>query len=46
MLGTLERAGVIDELGRDAVFDHEPTLLGSTRKAIDFAQQLARRTAP
>lgn len=41
MMGTLERAGVLDELGKDCVFAHEPTLLGSTHRAIDYAQKLA-----
>lgn len=41
MYGTLERSGAIDLLGSEAVFRHEPTLLGSTKKAIDFAEQLA-----
>lgn len=41
MLGTLERAGVVRELGEDAVLAHEPTLLGSTHKAIAFANELA-----
>lgn len=41
MLGTLERAGVVKELGEDAVLAHEPTLLGSTHKAIALAKRLA-----
>jgi SulP family sulfate permease len=40
MYGTLQRAGVIDQLGPESVFEHEPTLLGSTRRAIAFAQSL------
>jgi SulP family sulfate permease len=41
MHGTLERAGVVQHLGVDAVFQHEPTLLGSTHRAIDYALELA-----
>lgn len=40
MYGTLERACVVEKVGDDALFAHEPTLLGSTHKAIDFAQSL------
>lgn len=43
MFGTLKRAGVLDALGKDAVFVHEPTLLGSTHQAIQYAKQEAER---
>jgi SulP family sulfate permease len=38
---TLQRAGVIAEIGEDAVFIAEPTLLGSTNKALSYARELA-----
>jgi SulP family sulfate permease len=41
MYGTLERAGIIAEIGEDAVFQHETTLLGSTHTALAFAHQEA-----
>jgi len=41
MYGILLRAGVIAEIGEDAVFRHEPTLLGSTLSAIVHAKELA-----
>ncbi|HEY0866126.1 MAG TPA: SulP family inorganic anion transporter [Fimbriimonas sp.] len=41
MYGTLERAGVVRHLGEEAVIRHEPTLLGSTHRAIDLAESLA-----
>jgi SulP family sulfate permease len=37
----LWRSEIIQEIGKDAVFIAEPTKLGSTHKAIDFAQELA-----
>ena len=40
---TLQRAGVVREIGEDAVFIAETTLLGSTNKAIHYAQELASR---
>jgi SulP family sulfate permease len=40
MYGTLERAGIVDELGRDTVFRHEPTLLSASYKAIRYAETL------
>lgn len=43
LYGTLERAGAIASLGPDAVFRHEDELLGSTRLALAFAEQLAAR---
>jgi sulfate permease, SulP family len=45
--GTLERAGVLRELGEEAVFLHEDQVLASTRKALASARRLAlcERTA-
>jgi len=43
LYGTLVRAGVVDRIGADAVFQHEDELLASTRKAIAFAEELAAR---
>jgi SulP family sulfate permease len=37
----MERASIISEIGPEAVFQAEPTLLGSTHKAREFAHQLA-----
>lgn len=42
MYGTLRRAKAIEEIGADAVFEHQPTLLGATRRAIEYANELAR----
>jgi SulP family sulfate permease len=41
--GTLERAGVLRQLGSDAVFAHEQELVRSTRKALAYARLLAVR---
>ncbi|MBK1717322.1 hypothetical protein CKO27_06660 [Thiocystis violacea] len=35
--GTLERAGLVREMGADAIFQHEPMLLAATLKALDSA---------
>jgi len=43
LYGTLVRAGVVDRIGADAIFQHEDELLASTRKAIAFAEELAAR---
>ena len=43
LYGTLERAGALAELGVESVFRHEDELLASTRKAIAYAEQLAKR---
>jgi hypothetical protein len=40
MYGTLERAGLIRELGAETIFRHEPALLAATFKAIHFAEWL------
>jgi SulP family sulfate permease len=42
LLGTLRRAGVVRQLGADAVFPHEEELLAGTRRAIEFANERAR----
>ncbi len=41
MLRTFERAGLIEDLGEDALFRDEPELLASTRKAVAYAHALA-----
>jgi len=46
MYGTLRRARAIEEIGPDAVFEHQPTLLGATRRAIEYAHELARTGKP
>jgi hypothetical protein len=40
MYGTLERAGLVREMGADAIFRHEPLLLSATLKALDHAHAL------
>jgi sulfate permease, SulP family len=45
-LGTLSRAGVIDELGQDAVFALEAEVIGSTLRALDYARELSREAQP
>jgi SulP family sulfate permease len=40
MYGTLERAGLVRELGPETIFRHEPALLGATFRAIHFAERL------
>ena len=44
MYGTLERAGIVNELGPDTVFRHEPTLLSASYKAIRYAETLLAQT--
>ena len=46
MLGTLERSRVIDTIGRDAIFPHEHEMLASTRRATEFAHNLAVEASP
>jgi SulP family sulfate permease len=46
MLGTLERSRVIDTIGRDAIFPHEREMLASTRRATEFATDLAAQAPP
>lgn len=43
MYGTFERAGLIPEIGADAMFVAEREILGSTRRAVRYAQELAAR---
>lgn len=45
MFGTLERSRVIDTIGRDAIFQHEREMLASTRRATEFANNLAARSS-
>jgi SulP family sulfate permease len=40
MYGTLERAGLVREMGAGAIFRHEPLLLGATLKALAHAHAL------
>ena len=42
MYGTLERAGLLAKIGEDAIFPADRELLGSTRRALAYAHQLAR----
>jgi sulfate permease, SulP family len=42
MYGTLERAGLIAQIGQDCVFRAESELLASTRRALSFAHELAQ----
>jgi SulP family sulfate permease len=41
MYGTFERAGLIPEIGQDALFVAEREMLGSTRRAVRYARELA-----
>jgi SulP family sulfate permease len=41
MYGTFERAGLIPEIGQDALFVAEREILGSTRRAVRYAHELA-----
>jgi SulP family sulfate permease len=45
MYGTFERAGLIPELGEDALFRAEREILGSTRRAVRYAQELTNPPA-
>ncbi len=45
MYGTFERAGLLATIGEDAVFQAEPEVLASTRRAIAYAEELAARGA-
>jgi SulP family sulfate permease len=42
MQGTLERAGLLDKIGRDALFPAEREVLASTRHAVQHARALAQ----
>lgn len=41
MYGTFERAGLLPQIGCDAVFPAEPEVLASTRHAVKYAHELA-----
>jgi SulP family sulfate permease len=43
MYGTFERAGLIPEIGQDAMFVAEREMLGSTRRAVRYARELAAK---
>src|SRR6185369_11257095 len=45
MYGTLRRAGVVDLLGADCVFEREAQVLASTQKALARAHALAAEAA-
>jgi SulP family sulfate permease len=46
MYGTFERSGLLEKIGADAIFPADRELLGSTRRAIAYAHQLARVDRP
>ncbi len=46
MYGTMERARVLDVIGRDNVFLHEDALLASTRRALAWTHGLAEVLPP
>jgi SulP family sulfate permease len=46
MYGTFERAGFLPQLGEDAIFLADRELLGSTRRALSYARDLARADWP
>jgi SulP family sulfate permease len=46
MHGTLERSGLLPTIGEDAIFPADRELLGSTRRAINYAHELARAERP
>jgi hypothetical protein len=43
MYGTFERAGLIPQIGEDALFVAEREYLASTRRAVRYAQELAAK---
>ncbi len=43
MYGTFERAGLIPQIGQDALFVAEREYLASTRRAVRYAQELAAK---
>jgi SulP family sulfate permease len=45
MMGTFERAGLAERLGRDAMFEAESEVLASTRRAMKYAQELVEQAA-
>ena len=46
MYGTFQRSGFLPQLGEDAIFVADRELLGSTRKALNYARELARKGWP
>ena len=46
MKATFERAGFLPQLGEDAIFLADRELLGSTRRALGYARELARADWP
>jgi sulfate permease, SulP family len=46
MFGTFQRAGLLPQLGADAIFLSDRELLGSTRRALAYARELARADWP
>jgi SulP family sulfate permease len=46
MHGTFERSGLLPKIGEDAIFPADRELLGSTRRAISYAHELARAERP
>lgn len=46
MYGTFQRAGFLPQLGEDAIFRADRELLGSTRRALNYARDLARADWP
>jgi SulP family sulfate permease len=46
MHGTFERSGLLPKIGEDAIFPADRELLGSTRRAINYAHELARAERP
>jgi SulP family sulfate permease len=46
MYGTFQRANFLPKIGEDAMFPADRELLGSTRRALAYAQQLARADRP
>ena len=46
MYGTFERSGLLPLIGEDAIFPADRELLGSTRRAIAYAHELARAECP
>jgi SulP family sulfate permease len=45
VMGVLSRSGLLDEIGRDCVFEAEENLTASTRKALARAQQFLGKEA-
>jgi SulP family sulfate permease len=46
MYGTFERSGLLPKIGEDAIFRADRELLGSTRRAIAYAHELACADRP